>query len=349
MEKKNFTYLILLIWSAFLSGCDAANSTKVEKIYFWSDRDGQKQIYSMNSDGSDQQRISNLPNWDFNYSRLSPNQKYLAVVREQNRRYSIFVLTLDGTVVGKSSNFDTSDDSPSWSPDSTHIAFASSRDGHGAIYTMKLDGSEIKRLTNIDGQLQTCPVWSPDGKKITFQSSEKTMVFENYVINTDGTNIINFGRSTSGSGYYCPPVSWSPNSNSVSMFGTTIVGFPEQAPGWNKYYSIQVVSPDVTLGNCTQTPPIWSHDGKRLMFFSDLCRHDFRYDIYVVNIDGTMLMNLTNNSSNNSNPIWSSDDKSIVFESDKTGNFEIFRIDSDGTDLVQLTNNLSVDIPIDWK
>jgi Tol biopolymer transport system component/Flp pilus assembly protein TadD len=51
------------------------------------------------------------------------------------------------------------------------IAFMSNRDGNWEIYTMNLDGSGLRRLTN-NAALDGLPVWSPDGKTIAFVSDQ---------------------------------------------------------------------------------------------------------------------------------------------------------------------------------
>src|ERR1044071_8138752 len=65
------------------------------------------------------------------------------------------------------------------------IAFSSNRDGNSEIYTMKLDDSELTRLTNnsvYDGE----PAWSPDGTKIAFTSARDGHS-DIYVMNEDGS------------------------------------------------------------------------------------------------------------------------------------------------------------------
>jgi len=347
MKKGLFLFSFsLLLFTACSNIKEKAPSSK---IYFWSDQDGQMQIYTMNPNGSNQQKISGFPDQELGYTQLSPNHQYLAVVREKERHFAIFILALDGKIIGTSSpNFDTYDDLPNWSPDSQYIAFVSRRDGLDSIYVMKYDGTQIKRLTNTPSQLQTCPVWSRDNKKIAFQFMKSPMIFDGYFMNADGSDIQRFGESTGGTGYYCPPVAWSPDSKLIGINGTEIVYLAAMYN--NGFSTIHVVSPD--LGYFTNTPPVWSPDGKRLLFTIDSHEptHHTRDEIYTVGIDGTMLMNLTNNdSANDTNPIWSPDGQYIIFESNRDGDYEIYCMKPDGTELIQLSDNSTNDKIIDWK
>jgi Tol biopolymer transport system component len=71
-----------------------------------------------------------------------------------------------------------------WSPDGQLILLASHRDRDDRItdvYSMRPDGSDIKRLTNGVGQT---PAWSPDGTHIVFSAPGLS------IMNADGAGIV---------------------------------------------------------------------------------------------------------------------------------------------------------------
>jgi TolB protein len=53
------------------------------------------------------------------------------------------------------------------------------------VLTMKIDGTDVRRLTPIGGQDQM-PSWSPDGKKIVFVS-ERSGAPNLWIMNADGS------------------------------------------------------------------------------------------------------------------------------------------------------------------
>jgi eukaryotic-like serine/threonine-protein kinase len=57
----------------------------------------------------------------------------------------------------------------SLSPDGLRVAFASLAGGQSDIWTQRIDGSELRQLTN-DAAADSWPVWSPDGQAIVFTS-----------------------------------------------------------------------------------------------------------------------------------------------------------------------------------
>jgi len=73
------------------------------------------------------------------------------------------------------------------------------------------------------------------------------------------------------------------------------------------------------------------------------------FEIYMIDSDGTNLIQLTNNSFESKAPNWSPDGNKIVFYSNRDGNYEIYAMNSDGNNITRLTNNSHIDdIPV-WS
>jgi Tol biopolymer transport system component len=59
---------------------------------------------------------------------------------------------------------------PQWSPKGDVIMFTSDRDGDFELYTIRPDGTDIRRLTNVPGN-DAHSIWSADGEWIVFSSA----------------------------------------------------------------------------------------------------------------------------------------------------------------------------------
>ena len=134
------------------------------KIAFTSTRDGNREIYVMNADGSEQTNISNDPAPDYQPS-WSPDGTKIAFTRDAGDFgwYEVYVMNADGSEQTRLTNSGPNfDGDPSWSPDGTKIAFSSGRehDSYREIYVMNADGSEQTRLTN-DLGYEDGPDWGP--------------------------------------------------------------------------------------------------------------------------------------------------------------------------------------------
>jgi len=64
------------------------------------------------------------------------------------------------------------DNFPQWQPHGGVILFTSDRDGRFELYTIRPDGTDLKRLTNVAGS-NAHSSWSPDGAWIVFSSGRK--------------------------------------------------------------------------------------------------------------------------------------------------------------------------------
>jgi Tol biopolymer transport system component len=123
-------------------------------------------IATIHADGSGFRYVTDasvnagFPSW-------SPDGKRI-VYRVSGSEQGLRIVNLeDGTVTKLTSE---PDDFPGWSPKRDVIAFTSFRDGDFEIYTIRPDGSDLKRITH-DGGNDAHGAWSPDGEWYIFSSS----------------------------------------------------------------------------------------------------------------------------------------------------------------------------------
>ena len=123
----------------------------------------------MNSDGTN---LKTLTKGDGNYSfpSWSPDAKKIVYRQESNDNGGLFILDLE-TGGTKTLTTNNHDNLPVWSPTGDLIAFTSFRDGDYEIYTIKPDGTNLKRLTNSPGN-EAHNSWSPDGKWLAFMCAK---------------------------------------------------------------------------------------------------------------------------------------------------------------------------------
>ncbi len=94
-------------------------------------------------------------------------------------------MSADGSNQTRLTNDPGWDLSSSFSADGQKIAFLSSRDGNGEVYSMSADGSGQTRLTN-NPAFDGWPAFSPDSSKIAFDSNRDGND-EIYSMNADGS------------------------------------------------------------------------------------------------------------------------------------------------------------------
>ena len=101
--------------------------------------------------------------------------------------------------------------SPAWSPDGRSIAFFSGRAGGRDIWTMRPDGTGMRRLTN-DAALNEYPTWSPDGTRIAFQTP-RAGEFEIFVTASNGGRPHNLTRHPGRDQW----AAWSPDGRWIAF------------------------------------------------------------------------------------------------------------------------------------
>ena len=254
------------------------------KIAFGSDRDGNPEIYVMNSDGTAQVNISNNPAND-DSPNWAPNGSRIAFESDRDGGNEIYVMNGDGSNVTRLTNNSAEDRAPAWSPDGTKIAFTSSRDGNFEIYVMNADGTNQTRLTNSTGA-DFSPQWSPDGAKIAFRSSRDGNE-EIYVMNANGTGQT---RLTNNSAFDEQPF-FSPDGAKI-VFQRNAQIVVMTADGTNQ---VQLTSTG------TSFDPDFSPDGSKIVFASNRAGNQ---DIYVMDPNGANQTRVTNDPAFDFAPAW---------------------------------------------
>jgi Tol biopolymer transport system component len=87
----------------------------------------------------------------------------------------------------------------------------------------------------------------------------------------------------------------------------------------------------------TASPQQGRAAGDKDSMLAFVSERDGNSEIYVMNVDGTGLLRLTNDAGRDADPAWSPDGKRIAFASDREGSSDIYVINADGSHLVRRT------------
>ncbi len=104
--------------------------------------------------------------------RISPDGEWIAGASESQE--DIVLVRSDGSDLRLVTDDPHRDRVPRWAPDGSRIAFYSNRSGKYEIWSVKPDGSDLKRLTELREGPTRYPIWSPDGKRLLFSSPRFT-------------------------------------------------------------------------------------------------------------------------------------------------------------------------------
>jgi Tol biopolymer transport system component len=244
-------------------------------------------LYVMTPGEGDRRRL--FPN-DVSMARWSPDGSMIAFADAEQ----LWIVHTDGTGLRKLAGGSR----PAWSPDGRTIAFGNDQ----GLFTIGSDGSGLKQFTvPLQGQ-PTEATWSPDGSRLAFSAFVSSNPYANaiFTINRDGTGLV---RLTPEWGSETGP-QWSPDGSRIA-FRAELSGPDDPTTGLGVMNADgsgrSIVVPRVELKDEDFT---WSPDGARIAF---TVRTDFEIgddDVYVVNVDGSGLRNLTRNPAGDAEPSW---------------------------------------------
>ena len=266
------------------------------KILFVAFRDGNQEIYVMNSDGSDERNVTNDPATDFDPD-WSTDGTRIAFASDRTGDSEIFTMDADGSNLRQLT--DGGGMSPRWSRDGKRIAFARA----GDIAVMDADGGNLEIVMEAENQATAADCragafpggWSPDDSAITYYSASVTrQQGQTCTVTLDGEIAVVI---TEPEVYNVEPV-YSPDGRELVYRGIH-----------DNVHDIWIVNLETgERTNITDDPdldiePDWSPDGEWIVYGS-IKEGSPNVDIYIMRRDGTDAMRLTDDPTKEANPIW---------------------------------------------
>ncbi len=128
------------------------------EIAFISDRSGKPHVYIMDRDGANLRAITHEGDYYGSPSWSPKGDRIAYTTMDEGNNLNIMTISPDGKDPLKLTTLAGSNENPSWSPDSRHIVFMSTRTGGAEIFMMNADGTNQKRLSFSGGN--SMPRWS---------------------------------------------------------------------------------------------------------------------------------------------------------------------------------------------
>lgn len=201
------------------------------------------------------------PTGEYEYPRLSPDGKRVAVARRdpQSQNWDIYVIDL---ARGASSRltFDPGDDRyPVWSPDDSHIAWSANRDGAFQIYQKLANGVGQEELLRNEDVRIGATSWSADGRLLLYSRIDPKTRQDLWVLPLAGDHQPSLFLQTpftENHGRFSPDGRWiAYTSADQGRFEVFVQTFPASGGKW----------PISTSGG---QQPWWRSDGKELYYLS---------------------------------------------------------------------------------
>lgn len=271
-----------------------------DRIVFAGNRDGDFDIYLMDSEGSIMGQLSDnnaqdiSPNW-------SPDGSQVAFSSNVDGDYDIYVIDMDSGKSTDLTNNSWEDIAPTWSPDGKQIAFTSNRNANWDIHVMDADGGNPVRLTN-EAIFEGYASWSPDGEQLVYVR-DRDDNRDIMVLDIDSGEALPLTtRPTSAD--YSP--TWSPNGD--------LIAFVSSRSGNADVFVVDIscigdseecddIAVNLTSENAggSDLDPGWSPDGQEIIFASF---GEDNTELFIIDLDSGDISQLTKTVYDDRFPSW---------------------------------------------
>ncbi len=208
-------------------------SPNKDKIAFYSNIDGDYDIYVMNPDGSDMKNITANDANDF-VPQWSPDSKKICYQSDQAGNSGIYIINADGTGNLKVTDNMGENYGPVWFPDGNKILYISDEGGNFDIYSIGTDGSGKKKLTD-DEYFEQDLSFSPDSTKVLYAAGQlDSTAFEIFTLDMLTLKI---NKLTDNMSYSRMPL-WAKCQGQGQCQNLGIIIFNSDMDGYSEIYSM---------------------------------------------------------------------------------------------------------------
>ncbi len=281
--------------------CGGGDGGGPMRVLFYSDRDGDDDIYVMDLDGGGVRQLTDAPGRDYE-ADITPDGRTLvfASQRESEDTGQLFLMDADGSNVRRltfsaKGGLRVMDDYPHWSADGRRIVFQRTTVTEGGVdadvWLIDAETGEETPLTNTPDAWDSTPAFTAGGDGVIFESNREGgfSIYRLELASKAVTKLTGDEGDDSGG-------KESPNGRHI-LFASDRDGDPEiylaDADGTNVR--------QLTDNEARDYYPHWSPDGKLILFESD---RDGNREIYVMNADGSGQRRITNDPGKDADPHW---------------------------------------------
>lgn len=264
-------------------------------------------IFTINPDGTGIRQLTHRgndlldtePDW-------SPDGKWIAFQRVAPGKPSrLFKMRANGTHLTRlgdnpcAAGSCVEDVAPLWSPDGNQIVFTRFDNDDGMVYVMRSDGTHVRQVQGTARYGGGFAQWSPDGTRLVFSGVKDTGGMAVFTIRLKGTH----ARRLTPWKLHAGGGDWSSNGRWILL---------ESHGGQDRQDNLYLVHPNGTdLHKITSSPAhvhqwgsySFSPDGTMITVAHNVSG-DQNPDVWVMNLDGSGLRNVTDSAIFDSAPDW---------------------------------------------